>query len=341
VLARGLAYVGPDFRLEPPTLAPFRLPSLGIVGTGKRVGKTAVANHAARLLARRHDVVVVAMGRGGPREPQLVVNPPSATDLLALARAGFHAASDYLEDAVLAGVPSVGARRCGGGLAGRPAASNVERAAELAAEQAPDLVLFEGSGAALPPIATDRRVVVVSAGQEPDVATGYLNTYRVLVSDLVIVAGAEADGTHAALVQALAEVVNPHAVIVACALRPRPVTPVAGRRAVLFTTAMPAAHRAIVEHLGDAHGSDVVHVSGNLSRRDDLRRELDALPSADVWLTEVKAAAIDVVAEAAAARSVAVVFVDNEVLPLPGEPDLDAELVRLAEEAMAARAVAV
>ena len=39
-------------------------------------------------------------------------------ELLVRARAGQHAASDYLEDAVLAGVPTVGARRCGGGLAG-------------------------------------------------------------------------------------------------------------------------------------------------------------------------------------------------------------------------------
>jgi cyclic 2,3-diphosphoglycerate synthetase len=38
VLARGLPYVGADFRFEPPALAPFPLPSLGIVGTGKRVG---------------------------------------------------------------------------------------------------------------------------------------------------------------------------------------------------------------------------------------------------------------------------------------------------------------
>ena len=41
-LALGVAYEGADFRFEPPSLEPFDLPSLGIVGTGKRVGKTAV-----------------------------------------------------------------------------------------------------------------------------------------------------------------------------------------------------------------------------------------------------------------------------------------------------------
>ena len=71
VLALGLPYVGSDFRFDPPELAPFPLPSLSVVGTGKRVGKTAVTGHLARLLAADRDVVVVAMGRGGPPEPEV------------------------------------------------------------------------------------------------------------------------------------------------------------------------------------------------------------------------------------------------------------------------------
>ncbi|MGH3104325.1 MAG: 2,3-diphosphoglycerate synthetase, partial [Gaiellaceae bacterium] len=130
VLAHGLPYLGADFRFDPPALAPFALPALGIIGTGKRVGKTAVAGYAARLLAQERDVVVVAMGRGGPAEPELAEVPPTLESLLELSRAGRHAASDYLEDAALAGVVTVGARRCGGGLAGEPFVSNVEEAAE-------------------------------------------------------------------------------------------------------------------------------------------------------------------------------------------------------------------
>ena len=68
-LAAGIAYVGADFRFDPPAFAPFELPSIAVIGTGKRVGKTAVTAHLARLLAREHDVLVVAMGRGGPPEP--------------------------------------------------------------------------------------------------------------------------------------------------------------------------------------------------------------------------------------------------------------------------------
>ena len=74
------------------------------MGTGKRVGKTAITAHAARLYARERRVVVVAMGRGGPPEPEVATVAPDVEALLALSRSGRHAASDYLETAALAGV---------------------------------------------------------------------------------------------------------------------------------------------------------------------------------------------------------------------------------------------
>ncbi|HKS77381.1 MAG TPA: 2,3-diphosphoglycerate synthetase, partial [Gaiellaceae bacterium] len=61
-LALGLPYVGSDFRFETPPLAPVETPSLAVIGLGKRVGKTAVAGHVARVLAGDRRVVVVAMG---------------------------------------------------------------------------------------------------------------------------------------------------------------------------------------------------------------------------------------------------------------------------------------
>jgi cyclic 2,3-diphosphoglycerate synthase len=93
-LALGVPYLGPDFGFDPPVLEPFALPSLSIVGTGKRVGKTAVAGYAARLLAEDRHVVVVAMGRGGPAEREVAELQPTVDDLLALSRDGRHAASD-------------------------------------------------------------------------------------------------------------------------------------------------------------------------------------------------------------------------------------------------------
>src|SRR5262249_38319997 len=139
-LAAGLSYVGADFRFDPPELEPFDVPSIAVIGTGKRVGQTAVTAHLGRLLARDREVVVVAMGRGGPPEPELVVSPPTVDELVARSRAGHHAASDHLEIAALTGVPTIGCRRAGGGLAGAVFNSNVGEGARIAAERSPDRV---------------------------------------------------------------------------------------------------------------------------------------------------------------------------------------------------------
>ena len=307
VLALGLPYAGPDFRFDPPAFAPFLPPSLAILGTGKRVGKTAVTGHVARLFSRDREVVVVAMGRGGPPEPQLVEARPRLDDLLELSRAGAHAASDYLETAALAGVRTIGCRRCGGGLAGSPGESNVLEGAALAAELEPELVIFDGSGAAIPTVEADARVLVMSSAQPVEVVTGYLNAYRILISDLVLVTG----GADEPLLEAIAQVKD--VPVVPVELRPRPVEPVDGRRVAFFTTAPAAVHETLAADLADRHGAEVVHVSGNLARREALREELDRV-DADTYLVEIKAAAIDVVAEAAVARGRDLVFADNELI---------------------------
>ncbi|HET8528370.1 MAG TPA: hypothetical protein VFL60_05630 [Gaiellaceae bacterium] len=274
-LAAGIPYVGSDFRFDPPPLHPFELPSISVIGTGKRVGKTAVSTHVARLLARDRAVVCVAMGRGGPPEPELVREPPTVEQLVARSRAGGHAASDFLELAALAGVPAVGCRRAGGGIAGAPFVSNVLEGARLAASLEPDVVLFDGSGSAIPPVATTARILV---GRDP---------FRERISDLVL------DELE---------------------LRLEPIEPVEGRVAVF--TAAPAR----TEHL------EPVFVSHDLARRDRLHEQLGRL-DADTYVVELKAAAIDVVAEHALGRGARVVLARNELV----SPRIDEQVLALLE----------
>jgi cyclic 2,3-diphosphoglycerate synthase len=291
-LAAGLRYEGGDFQFEPPRFAPFPLPSLAVTGTGKRVGKTALTGHVARLLARDRRVVVVAMGRGGPAQPVVAETQPTLDTLLELSRTGEHAASDYLETAALAGVVTIGCRRAGGGLAGAVTASNVLEGAALAAEREPDVVVFDGSGAAIPPVETDARILVSGMGHDP---TAYLNAYRVLVSDLVVLVG----GGEPEPIRRLKDIP-----VVQAELRLRPVAPLRGRRVAVFTTGP-----APTDHLD----AEIVAVSRNLADRARLREDLTQA-DADVYLVEIKAAAIDVVAEIAAERGVEIVFADNEVI---------------------------
>jgi len=261
-LAAGIPYVGADFRLDPVRFAPFSAPALAIIGTGKRVGKTAVSAHVARLLAGSRKVVVVAMGRGGPAEPVVIEASPTLEDLLALSRSGVHAASDYLEDAALAGVVTVGARRCGGGLAGGPFVSNVEEAAQVAASLDPDLVLLEASGATIPPIEAGRRIIVAGAHQEPNTVTGDLGAYRLFLSDLVILTMCEEPLATPAQLDALRVAVagvDPELPVIATVLRPRPVESVAGRRVAFFSTAPSAIHDRLRDHLRQSGVETLVH----------------------------------------------------------------------------------
>ncbi len=301
VLHLGLAYEAPGLRLDPPAYAvvPFDGPKLAVIGTGKRTGKTAVAGHWAGLI---DDPVIVCMGRGGPAEPAVAEPGASLDDLLAIAEAGGHAASDYLEDAVLAGVRTVGCRRVGGGPAGQPAESNVPEGATVAAALGARALIFEGSGACIPPVAVDRTVCIVGAGAEEPLAD-----YRLLRADLVLAAG-DAPAPSGAL---------------RFELRPEPAEPLPqGARVALFTT---GAERC--------EGVEPELVSTNLARREALAADLERAEGCDLYLTELKAAAIDTVALAARRRGVPLVFVRNRPVGLDG--DLDSALVKLYRDASA------
>ena len=331
-LAAGVGYAGADFALEPPPRRRIGVPTVAVIGSGKRVGKTAVSGHLARLLAARGDrVVVVAMGRGGSARPELVEGSDGGVgvdELLERSRAGEHAASDFLEDAALARVSAIGARRCGSGLLGTPYMSNVDEAVELALGQEPELILLEGSGAAVPPIAADRTLLVHPASSgAPGAGFG---RYRLLVSDLVVATMCEAPYATPEQLAAL----GAGRPVVKTVLRPVPDAPLAGRRVVLFTTAPDP--ELMAEHLRTEYDVDVVAAFGSLSDREQLARDLASAETsrADVYLTEVKAAAIDMVAAAARDRGREVVLCNNQPQALDGEPDLDRLLLALADQAV-------
>jgi len=343
-LAEGARYVAADTEVRPQRFARLTgMPSLGVIGTGKRVGKTAVSGWLARRLdaARRADggVIVVAMGRGGPPEPELIAGGDGlgSAELLAASRAGRHAASDCYEDAALAGVTAIGCRRCGGGLAGAPFDDNVRAALPLVEASGAALAVIEGSGAVVPPVAADATLCVAGAGQPPEYVSGYLGTYRLLLSDALVLTQCELPFAEPGDVEALtaaAKAVHPGMEVIATVFRPRPAQPIRGRRVAFFTTAPEGAAARLAQALAEDHGADVVLVSCDLADRTRLAAAVDrAATEADVFLTEIKAAAVDVVAEAAAAAGRELVFCDNEPVALGG--DLGATVDRLAALAAA------
>ena len=302
-LSLGLAYEAPGARLDPPRYesVAFDGPKLAVIATGKRTGKTAVAGHWAALLRDRGaDPVIVCMGRGGPREPQVAEAGPTLDELIEIAESGSHAASDFLEDAVIAGVRTVGCRRIGGGFAGAPFDSNVVAGAALAAALDPGAIVFEGSGACIPPVEVDCTVCILGAGApEP------FGEYRLARADLVLAAEGAPD---------------PPAGAVPFTLRAEPLEPLPdGARVAVFTTG-----GTVVEGVPDP-----VLASTNLARRSALAAELDraAAERCDVYLTELKAAAIDTVAMRARAEGARIVFIRNRPI------GIDDALVKLYRDA--------
>lgn len=317
-LLAGVAYQGADFRLDPPPRPHVATkPTVAVIGTGKRTGKTAVSAHLARTLDR--PPVIVAMGRGGPPEPEVI--DPSTFDLsvkglVALAEQGRHAASDHLEDALTAGVVTIGTRRCGGGLAGAPVDSTFAAGVELANARPEHLIVLEGSGSAIPPVHADVTVCVVPATADPELIGGYLGAYRLLLADLIVVTMAE----HGAgpLVQAVRRLA-PDTKMVETVLRPTPLESVAGRRVFYVTTAPETAGATLVDHLETTHRATVTGTSHNLARRPQLAQDLERIGRADVVLVELKAAGVDVVARAALEQGLDVVFCDNRVVTNGGD----------------------
>jgi cyclic 2,3-diphosphoglycerate synthetase len=328
-LAARVPYLGPDFRIDPPITEPaLPAPTIAVIGVGKRVAKTAVSAHAARAVsATGKHPVIVAMGRGGPVEPE-IANPADITleALLARADRGEHAASDYLEDALMAGVPAIGARRCGGGLAGRPFVTNVAAAATLAVSIGGDPVILEGSGASVPPIPWDAGILVVPAGLPVDHLAGYLGPYRLLLSDLVVFiigTGPSAGPENLSALDSHARRLRADIKVVLGELQPVPVADVRGKDAFFATTAQHEAARRIAATLERTAGCRVLSFSPNLADRAALERDLAEAGPFDVLLTELKGAAIDVAARRALDRGAEVAFVDNRPVTVGGDGDLD------------------
>ena len=155
----------------------------------KRVGKTAVTGHVARLLSATR----CRRRRDGPRRAGRAGGRHRAADRRRSRRALARRAPRCVRpsrDRRARGVETVGCRRCGGGLAGGVCDSNVARGAGVAeASTRPRRLRRERRSDPADRGRPDGRRRRRPSG--PSVAAGYLNAYRLLLADLVVVTMAE------------------------------------------------------------------------------------------------------------------------------------------------------
>jgi cyclic 2,3-diphosphoglycerate synthetase len=321
VLFHGAIYRGSDFEFQPLRFKKLTTkPSLGIWGSGKRVGKTAIGGMIGRIFKKLGlRPAIVTLSRGGPRKPIIIRGDKIKIDLdylLDIDAKGMHASSDCFQDALTAGVPTFGCRRCGGGFAGKTVVSVVDQGVRMAQKSSfVGSVIVEGSGASVAEIKTDKVLLVIDVTQPEQILEGYMTPLRIKYADFIILNMCEdflvSDSKLKKLIRKIRKV-NPKARIATTVLRPFPFGSLKGKKVMLCTTAPKEALKFLKSYLEKTHQCKVVAMSENLSVRPELIKDLKAnLKKADVLLTEHKAASIAVAAKEAKKLGIKVVLMDN------------------------------
>ena len=298
------------------------------IGTGKRVGKTAVTGHVARLLARDRDVVVVAMGRGGPagaggrrgradaRRPARALARRAATPPPTTSRRPRSPACRR----------SAAARAAAGSPGGR-STRTCSRARALAAAREPGRRRLRRQRRR-DPAGRDRRARPRRRRAGATTSTGYLNPYRVLVSDLVVLTMAAT--TLAGAIRELED----------ARVSRRAAPAAASSRSTAGASRSSRPRRgatAVRAHLETARGRPrLAATSPTAPRCATSSSAIDA----DVFLVELKAAAIDVVAEAAVERGARASCSPPNDVVRSGRATSTTALLALAPEAIARRGAA-
>jgi cyclic 2,3-diphosphoglycerate synthase len=323
------SYMGPDFLFEYEEKSiKINKPSMLIIGTGKRIGKTAVSSYVARQLSPADDVCVIAMGRGGPQHPQVIRGSQmdiTPEFLLGLSRSGFHASSDYIEDALFSKITTVGCRRCGGGFSGKFFLSNIREGVCIAEKLNPEIVIVEGSGASVPPVKADHTICVIGADQSWESIVGYLGLYRILMSDLIFLTMCEEPLTDKSHIDSLESEIlkyKSNIKIVKSVFRPEPLGSIQGRKIFMALTAKSSIEDKIKEYIEKKYNCEIIRVSFNLSNRDKLKKELLDCNNYDTILTELKASSVDLVTEFAVANKKHITYMNNIPVILEGEDHL-------------------
>ncbi|MDZ7836617.1 MAG: 2,3-diphosphoglycerate synthetase [Actinomycetota bacterium] len=311
--------MGPDFLFEY-IPKPFSIskPSISIIGTGKRLGKTAISSYISKQMVKNNiDVCVLAMGRGGPAQPQVIKGGDvkiTPEFLLDLSQKGLHASSDYLEDALMSSITTVGCRRCGGGFGGKIFLTNIKQGIKEVEQIDPHLAIVEGSGASVPDVKTDATICVMGAYQDWDSIIGYLGLYRIMVSDMVVITMCEpplADQNKIDFLKQQVALLNPSAKVFTSVFRPQPLQDIKGKQVFVAMTAKHNIEKEIKTYIEKQFSCRVNYISFNLSNRKQLRRDLETAEGYDTILTELKAASVDVLTDFAFSHDKLIVYMNN------------------------------
>lgn len=224
-------------------------------------------------------------------------------------------------------------------MAGSPFLSNVLEGARKTNEMPQHFVIMEGSGPTLPPVLTDKSIVVVGAAQPIRHVIGFFGEYRLMRSELTVVTMCEEPIASWNKVHKMEKEIAkffPEMKIALTVFRPEPHSDISGRKVFMAMTANPVMKDKLRWYVEETYHCSVVGISTNLSNRKELWHDLKTgLQKADVLLTEIKAASIDVAAKTAKAQDCDIVFMHNNSVLVGGNiKSFEGAVINLCESAL-------
>ena len=130
--------------------------------------------------------------------------------------------------------------------------------------------------------------------------------------------------------------INPDVPVISTVFRPKPLDDISGKKVLFATTAPEEVKDKLVDYLEENFGCEVIGTTAHLSNRPLLREDMKRyMDKAEVMLTELKAAAVDVATKDAMAAGLEVVYCDNIPVPISGSyPDLSQSILKLVDSAI-------
>ena len=319
----GLEYRAPGMALDAAARASASRPArpvVAVIGTGKRSGQDGGRRPPRRAAARARGASRSSSRWGGAARPSRSWcgrgrARPTWRALLEIARGGGHAASDYLEDAVAdrradGRLPALRRRAGGRGVRLERARGRAPGAARSTRrDRARGQRRRAAAGRSAPHGLRDR------ARTDAAQALACLGPLRLLRSQLVVLLGRAGARRGRARAISLSWRLARREAVIACRLEPEPATPVPPARA--SPSSRPRGRRRAEPRCGRARASRASRWRSPREPRPPRRararpRRRAVRERCDVFLTELKAAAIDVVAERArGARASAIAFLRN------------------------------
>ncbi len=169
--------------------------------------------------------------------------------------------------------------------------------------------------------------------------TSYFGPYRIGLGDLIILTMCEepmADKNKISEIENFVREINPEATVIPTVFRPKPLKDISNKKVLFATPAPEEVKDKLTDYLEEKYNCQIIGTTSHLSNRPLLKRDIEKhIDEADVMLTELKAAAVDVATKNAVNAGLDVVYCDN--IPVVKDetcPDLKSNIIKLVDSAI-------